>query len=321
MTVYMKNFVFASLVYLGLATIIGALNGMTDIGYIGTFAHTHLNLLGFMAMIVFGIGYFILPRFNGANLRFENWVSIHFWIANISLPGMVIFRGLEIETGESIYSVLFIICATLQAISIFMFIINIWLTLTVKEKPKTESTSPSQPAQPKPAPQKQTFEISASPEMNVPVLPESKIGELVDRLPSVQQVLIEQGLLALQMPGHIDKVRKMGITIEVAARNHSLDLDKMILAVEEEFHNHGFTTRLDLNQISAAQSEPVELDTSILIGDIIERYPVSRTVFQKYFGDGCFDCPGQAYESVDMACRMHGIEPDTFLEELKTAIK
>ena len=80
MSLYMKRFVLASLFYLGLAAIFGILNGMTNIGYFGAFAHTHFNLLGFMSMIVFGIGYFILPRFNGSDLRFENWVPIHFWL-------------------------------------------------------------------------------------------------------------------------------------------------------------------------------------------------------------------------------------------------
>ena len=98
MSRYMKRFVLASLVYLGVAAIFGILNGITDLGYFGTFAHTHFNLLGFMSMIVFGIGYFILPRFNGTELRFESWVPVHFWLANISLIGMVVFRGLSIDT-------------------------------------------------------------------------------------------------------------------------------------------------------------------------------------------------------------------------------
>ncbi len=145
MSLYMKRFVYASLFYLALAAIIGILDGTVNLGYMGTFAHTHFNLLGFMAMIVFGIGYFILPRFNGSELRFESWVPVHFWLANISLIGMVVFRGLAVDTGASIYQTLFIVVASLQVLSIFMFVVNIWITLTPKKLPqaKTPVAAPS----------------------------------------------------------------------------------------------------------------------------------------------------------------------------------
>lgn len=321
MTVYMKNFVFAALFYLGLAAIFGILNGVYDLGYWGVFAHSHLNLLGFMAMIVFGIGYFILPRFNGTELRFENWVPIHFYLGNISLIGMIIFRGLSINTGDDIYHILFVVSAIFQVISIFMFIINIWITLTPKKKEanveKTDSNS-----EPVKIPTSATFKVDESTMPNIAVTPETEIGFLIDRLPSLQQTLIDNGLLALQMPGHIDKVRQMGITIGMAAQNHSLDLDGLIVVIEEELHKNGYTTKVNLDSTSSTVPTATgEITQDILIGKIIENYPKSRDVFQKYFGDGCFNCPGQSYESIDMACRMHGVDPELFLKELKEAVK
>jgi len=313
MSKYMKAFVFAALFYLGLAAIFGILNGTTDIGYIGSFAHTHFNLLGFMAMIVFGIGYFILPRFNGTELRFENWVPVHFYLGNISLLGMVIFRGLQVETGTDFFSVCFIISASLQVVSIFMFIVNIWMTLT----PKKKSLEKSEPES-----SKETYQADESTMPNMSVTPETKVAELVDRLPSLQDVLINCGLLALKMPGHIDKVRQMGITLEMAANNHSIDLDSMIVKIEDELRKNGFTTKPELDNYNTFQSstDANELNMNILIGDILKKYPASKDTFQKYFGDGCFDCPGQEYESIDMACRMHNVDPDKFLKELKETL-
>jgi hybrid cluster-associated redox disulfide protein len=310
----MKAFVFAALFYLGLAAIFGILNGTTEIGYFGSFAHTHFNLLGFMAMIVFGIGYFILPRFNGTELRFENWVPIHFYLGNISLLGMVIFRGLQVETGSEVYTGLFIASASLQVFSIFMFITNIWMTLAPKkklsEKAKAEEDIET------------VFQQDESTMPNMSVTPETKVSDLVDRLPSLRVVLVDCGLLALEMPGHINKVRQMGITLEMAANNHSLDLDNMIVKIEEELQKNGFTTKPDLDNYNVSQpiSENDELNLNILIGDVINKYPDSKDTFQKYFGDGCFDCPGQAYESIDMACRMHSVDPNKFLKELKEAL-
>lgn len=53
-------------------------------------AHTHLNLTGFVIMVIFGIAYHILPRFAGKPLHSEAWAAAHFWIATLATAGMVI---------------------------------------------------------------------------------------------------------------------------------------------------------------------------------------------------------------------------------------
>ncbi len=240
MSPYMKKFVYASLFYLGLAAIFGILDGMLDLGYFGSFAHTHFSLLGFMAMIVFGIGYFILPRFNGTELRFESWVPVHFWLANISLIGMVAFRGLTVETGEDIYHVLFIISASIQVISVFMFVINIWVSLTPAKAPAIPQQAP-QPKSATPAPKPGSFVVGTE-KLVVSVTPDTKVAFLVDTLPSLKDVLIENGLKPLAQPGHIDHIREKGVPLGVAARNHGMDLDSLIPVIEEELRRNGFRT-------------------------------------------------------------------------------
>ena len=61
---YTKGFVLASLVYFFLAAILGIWMGLAETGEWVRFGHVHFNLLGFMAMMIFGIGYFLLPRLN-----------------------------------------------------------------------------------------------------------------------------------------------------------------------------------------------------------------------------------------------------------------
>ena len=291
MSVYMKRFVFMSLFYLGLAAVFGILTGTTDIGYAGTFAHTHFNLLGFMAMIVFGIGYFILPRFNGTDLRWPGWVPVHFWLGNISLVGMVTFRGLQSYTGAAAWEVLFILMASLQVLSLFLFIVNIWVTL-LPGKTTASSSEPKREA--------------------VTVAPDSRIADLIERAPGLQQVLVDEGLKMLAVPGHLDKVRKVGVTLEMAASNHGLDLDRLITAVEAGLSNGA-------GSAPGPAAGRAVFTPETLIGNVMKDYPKTRVVFERYFGDGCFECPGQAYESIDMACRMHGVDPDLFMEELHAA--
>jgi hybrid cluster-associated redox disulfide protein len=315
----MKRFVFASLFYLGVAAVLGMVNGFWETTYFGLFAHTHFSLLGFMAMIVFGIGYFILPRFNGTDLRFPQWVPVHFWLANITLVGMVVFRGLSVETGEDAYRVLFILSAAGQALSLLMFVTNIWMTLSTKpgqQVAATAQSAPSRRTQPTSSPSAQTTQQARHEAPTVTA--DTKIADLVDAAPSVKDVLVAAGLKSLAMPGHIDQVRAMGVTLGMAAGRHGLDLNDLINKIEQELRSPSTSsnTLKEKPQIPTAET----VDGSLLIGTVMEQYPETRTVFQKYFGAGCFDCPGQMYESIDMACRMHGVDQQTFLKELNSAI-
>jgi len=297
--------------YLGVAGVFGLLNGMLDIGYFGVFAHTHFNLLGFMSMMIYGVGYFILPRFNGRDLRFGSWVPLHFWLGNASLIGMVVFRGLEVSSGETTFTILFVVSAAIQLLTLFMFIINIWMTLADSQVPVSQNKPQAPPAKPAPAP----------PKKRVVVTPDSRVADLVDAQPSIQQILIEAGLRSLAMPGHIDKVRMIGVTLGMACTNHGLDLDRVILKIEEEFRRNGFEVSapfdVPVTTGTAPHSQSSAITAQSLVGEVIENNPGTRSVFQKYFGAGCFECPGQAYESLDMACRMHGVDPEQFMAELK----
>ncbi len=313
MNVYMKRFIYASLFYLAAATVFGALNGALSLGYWAQFGHTHFNLLGFMSMMVFGIGYFILPRFNGADLRWPGWVAVHFWLGNISLIGMVLFRGLAVDTGNDTYQRLFIASAVIQAMSIFMFVVNMWVTLAVTKSQPATATSPT----PAPAPARPAS--TPQPSKSIAITPDSRVADLVDALPAVQRLLATAGLSALSLPSHLDHVRARGVTLGVACRNHGLDIDDVILQLEDSFRQNGFSIRSALSQTQSPSGNG-HVNGDRLIGDIIISHPAARAVFQKYFGAGCFDCPGQAFESIDMACRMHGVEGAKFLRELNAAI-
>jgi cbb3-type cytochrome oxidase subunit 1 len=54
-------------------------------------AHAHANLLGFVSMFLFGVGYHVLPRFVGSPLndRQAGWALRQVWIQNAGLALMV----------------------------------------------------------------------------------------------------------------------------------------------------------------------------------------------------------------------------------------
>ncbi|OGL39233.1 MAG: hypothetical protein A3C43_07815 [Candidatus Schekmanbacteria bacterium RIFCSPHIGHO2_02_FULL_38_11] len=57
-----------------------------------------------------------------------------------------------------------------------------------------------------------------------------------------------------------------------------------------------------------------------LIGDIIKNYPKAKEVIQKYFGNGCFTCPGINMESLTFGAAMHNADVNKMVEEINAAI-
>lgn len=130
---YAKAFVKASLVYLGIGVITGFLMvAHPDLRFPLARVHTHINLLGFMAMMVYGVGYHILPRFMGRPVYSHTLGNVQVYLANISLVGLSLSWILEATVGGG-WHTLAILFGLAQGISIFLFIINLWMSM----KPQT----------------------------------------------------------------------------------------------------------------------------------------------------------------------------------------
>lgn len=127
---YAKAFVKASLIYLGIGVITGFIMvAHPDLRYTLTRVHTHINLLGFMAMMVYGVGYHILPRFMGRPVYSHRLGNLQVWLANISLIGLSISWILEATVG-GFWHTLAILFALVHGVSIFLFIFNLWMSMS-----------------------------------------------------------------------------------------------------------------------------------------------------------------------------------------------
>jgi len=83
--------VTAALVYALLGGLLG-LVWLTSPGLVPGLAlraHGHLMLVGFVGMMIFGIGLHVLPRFTGHALYSERLADAHFALANLGLLAMV----------------------------------------------------------------------------------------------------------------------------------------------------------------------------------------------------------------------------------------
>ena len=53
-----------------------------------------------------------------------------------------------------------------------------------------------------------------------------------------------------------------------------------------------------------------------IIGEILGEHPKGKEVIQKYFGGGCFTCPGINIEAISFGAMMHNIDPEQIIKEL-----
>ena len=53
-----------------------------------------------------------------------------------------------------------------------------------------------------------------------------------------------------------------------------------------------------------------------IIGDVVKMSPGAKDVIQKYFGGGCFTCPGINMESISFGSMMHNLDPEKIVKEI-----
>lgn len=124
-----KNFIRASLVYFFIAAILGIIMiSMRSYPAQLLFTHVHLNLLGWMSMMIYGVAYHILPRFSGKPLAYPKIGNLQFYLTNIGLVGLVCFRPIH-PLAE--------IFAGIQVVSVGLFVFNIWVSI-LPPKPEPE---------------------------------------------------------------------------------------------------------------------------------------------------------------------------------------
>ena len=102
---FVRNFIIVSIVYLGISSILGVCMLANQSLMSLKFVHSHLNMLGWVSMMIYGVGYHVLPRFSGRPLKYPKMGELQFWAANIGLIGMLAFYTLNIYTPTPIFNI------------------------------------------------------------------------------------------------------------------------------------------------------------------------------------------------------------------------
>ncbi|MBI5904363.1 MAG: DUF1858 domain-containing protein, partial [Deltaproteobacteria bacterium] len=316
----------ASLVYFFLAAVLGIWMGGTDTAGRVKFAHVHFNLLGFMSMMIYGVGYFILPRFNGRTLRWPSWVPAHFYAANLGLIGMV-------ATAPERPSMGFVLFAALSVISAGMFAVNLGATMLIepkteeeKEEPAEESSSAPEAVPVSAASGATNDKAGTAPPAPPKIDPDMRVGEILARWPDTVEVFVGHGFSSLGNPEHREQVKQLPITLRMACERHNVELEYMVAELNAAVSPAPAKAAPAAAKPAAAKkTKPGALargetiGTDHILGEILSAYPETEKVFRKYYGDGCFSCPGQATESVKQSAMMHNVSEKQLLAELNQA--
>jgi cbb3-type cytochrome oxidase subunit 1 len=122
-----KAFIRASLVWFALGIMTGLAMAIQPAWVIYRPAHAHMVVAGFVTMMVFGVGYQLLPRLFGFPLHSRRLAIGHWWLSNIGLGGMVtgFFATPHVGRGAAWVTGLGGICFTAGALA---FVYNMWRT-------------------------------------------------------------------------------------------------------------------------------------------------------------------------------------------------
>jgi hybrid cluster-associated redox disulfide protein len=209
----------------------------------------------------------------------------------------------------------FVIFSILSVISVGMFAVNLGATMLLPPKPAVEEEEVKAPAAPPPPP----------PPAAPVIVPDMRVGEILTRWPQTVEVFVGHGFSSLSNPEHREQVKQIPITLRMACERHNVDLDYMVSEL------NGAVAPAPAKPATAAKAvpgkgpgkaklsrgEPIGADH--ILGDILSAYPETEKVFRKYYGEGCFSCPGQATESVQQSAMMHNVSAKQLLAELNQA--
>ena len=132
MDTFVRRFIKSSLAWFAGGVLLGVAMAVKPELVIYKPAHLHMNFLGFITMMIFGVGYHILPRVAGSPLRWKWLASLHWWIANAGLALMVagfVLRPWFNAPGQAVLGV----GAVLSATGALSFVVNIWSSLNAGE--------------------------------------------------------------------------------------------------------------------------------------------------------------------------------------------
>ena len=129
MDTFVRRFIIMSIVYLGISSLVGIAMLGSEKAMALKFVHSHLNMLGWVSMMIYGVGYHILPKFMGRAMHSKALGELQFWMANIGLVAMLLFYTVNVYSPSGALVMVTVAAGILETVSIFLFFYNMLMTL------------------------------------------------------------------------------------------------------------------------------------------------------------------------------------------------
>ena len=144
---FVKAFIRASLAWFTLGILFGVAMAAYPPWVIYRPAHAHMNVVGFLTMMVFGVGYQLLPRLFGFPLQSRAMAIAHWWLANVGLAAMV--TGFILAPHIGVRSAWITAAGgVLFSVGAFLFVFNLWKTFNMadaRQRARAEAQKPVLP--------------------------------------------------------------------------------------------------------------------------------------------------------------------------------
>lgn len=130
---FVRAFIKSSVTWLALGITLGVAMALHPAWTVYRPAHMHMNLAGFVAMMIFGVAYHVIPRFTGRPLHRPRAAGAHWWLANVGLALMVAgfaCRARGLVAGEWLLA----IGGVCTAAGGYTFAYLIWMTVTPRAR-------------------------------------------------------------------------------------------------------------------------------------------------------------------------------------------
>lgn len=128
MTWFVKAFLKSSLAWLSLGVTFGVVMAAYPAWTVYRLAHVHMLLLGFVAMMIFGVAYHVIPRFAGFQLHRADLARLHWWAANAGLLLMVCGFVARVHAA-AVGTIVLAAGGALSAFGAYVFAYLIWRTI------------------------------------------------------------------------------------------------------------------------------------------------------------------------------------------------
>lgn len=130
---FAKAFLKTSLSWLGMGVTLGVCMAVHPAWIVYRPAHVHMNLLGFVTMMIYGVAYHVIPRFTGHPLHDPRLAGWHWWISNSGLT-LFVLGFLAAPHFGTLATVLLGVGGVLSALGAYSFIYNLWRTIDAPDR-------------------------------------------------------------------------------------------------------------------------------------------------------------------------------------------